>query len=63
MNEIPQEMIQRMVENFKKCLQQCIAGRGRHLEDFYTIYLLARFMLAEKTHVVETVRPSRAKVP
>ena len=32
-NEIPQEMIQRAMENFRIRLQQCIAVQGGHLED------------------------------
>ena len=32
-NEIPQEITQRVMENFKNRLNQCIAVQGRHLED------------------------------
>jgi len=32
-NEIPQEMTQRVMENFRNRLDQCIAVQGRHLED------------------------------
>lgn len=31
--EIPQEMTHRVMENFRNRLQQCITSRGRHLED------------------------------
>ena len=37
--------------------------RTLYMDNFYTSYPLARFMLAEKIHVVETIRPSRAKLP
>ena len=32
-NEILRETSQRVMENFRKRLQQCMAARGRHLED------------------------------
>ena len=32
-NEILPERTQRVMENFRKRLQQCMAARGRHLED------------------------------
>ena len=32
-NEIPQEMTQRVMENFRHRLNQCIAVQGRHLGD------------------------------
>ena len=32
-NEIPQEMTQRVMENFRNRLNQCIAVQGRYLED------------------------------
>ena len=32
-NEIPQEITQRVMKNFKNRLNQCIAVQGRHLED------------------------------
>ena len=32
-NEIPQEMTRRVMENFSNRLQQCIAARGRRLEE------------------------------
>ena len=38
-------------------------GRTLYVDNFYTSYPLAQFILAEKTHVVGTVHPSRAKLP
>jgi len=37
--EIPQEMTRRVMENFRNRLQQCIASRGRRLEDHTYIHL------------------------
>ena len=38
-------------------------GRILYIDNFYTSYPLARFMLAEKTDVVGIICPSRAKLP
>ena len=52
---------QRICEELTRGLRN--EGRTLYIDNFYTSYPLARFMLVEKTHVVGTVRPSRAKVP
>ena len=52
---------QRICEELTRGLRN--EGRTLYIDNFYTSYPLARFMLAEKTHVVGTVRPSRAKLP
>ena len=55
------EQTQRICEELTRGLRN--EGRTLYIDNFYTSYLLARFMLAEKTHVVGTVSPSRAKLP
>ena len=52
---------QRICEELTRGLRS--EGRTLYIDNFYTSYPLARFMLAEKTHVEGTVRPSRAKLP
>ena len=54
-------LTQRICEELTRGLRS--EGRTLYIDNFYTSYPLARFMLAEKTHVVGTVRPSRAKLP
>ena len=52
---------QRICEELTRKLRN--EGRTLYIDNFYTSYPLARFMLAEKTHVLGTVCPSRAKLP
>ena len=52
---------QRICEELTRGLKN--EGRTLYINNFYTRYPLARFMLAEKKHVVGTVRPFRAKLP
>ena len=52
---------QRICEELTKGLRN--EGRTLYIDNSYTSYPLARLMLAEKTLVVGTVRPSRAKLP